>query len=369
MIPISKPWLGQEEIDAVTDVLKSGIIASGPKVKEFEKEFSAYTGAPHAIAVSNGTCAIHTALFALGVGKGDKVIVPAFTFIATSNSVLHAGAEPVFVDIDEKSFNIDPEKAEAALKKDRKKQIKAIICVHLYGRTCRMDELLAVAKKYKVKLIEDAAQAHGSKYKGRMAGTFGDAATFSMYATKNMTTGEGGMVTTGSEKAAAAARQFINHGSERVYYHTVLGYNYRTTDIEASIGLVQLRKLEGFNEKRRQNAVRMKGILQHYDGIILPEDGEGCHHIYHQFTIRVKGGMRDAFLKHINDGGIGAKIFYPVPLHKQPVYKGMFKGLKLPVTERLTKEVISLPVHPGLTDAEFEKMAEVFNSFKWPKTR
>jgi perosamine synthetase len=228
-----------------------------------------------------------------------------------------------------------------------------------------MDEILAVAKKYKIRVIEDAAQAHGAKFKDKFAGTFGDAGTFSMYATKNMTTGEGGMVTTGSDKTAETARKFINHGMEKVYYHTLLGYNYRTTDIEAAIGLVQLKKLAEFNEKRRQNAVRMKGILQHYDKIILPEDGQDCHHIYHQFTIRLKDGSRDAFLKHLNDGGIGAKIFYPIPLHKQPVYKGMFKGLKLPVTDKLTKEVISLPVHPGLTDAEFEKMAEVFSSFKW----
>lgn len=367
MIPISKPWLGQEEIDAVTEVLKSGIIASGPKVKELEKEFAAFTGAGHAIAVSNGTCAIHAALFALGIGKGDKVIVPAFTFIATSNSVIHAGAEPVFVDIDEKSFNIDPEKIEAALKKDRKKSIKAVICVHLYGRVCRMDEILAIAKKYKIKVIEDAAQAHGAKFGSTSAGAFGDAATFSMYATKNMTMGEGGVVTTASDKTAETARKFINHGQEKVYYHTLVGYNYRTTDIEAVIGLCQLKKLPGFNERRRQNAIRVKGILSHFEGIILPEDGENCYHIYHQFTIRVKNGKRDAFLKHINDGGIGAKIFYPIPLHKQPVYKGMFKGLKLPVTDKITKEVISLPVHPQLTDLDFEKMAEVFNSFKWGK--
>jgi len=367
MIPISKPQLGQAEIDAVTEVLKSGIIASGPKVKEFEKEFAAFNGVSHAVAVSNGTCAIHAALFALGIGSGDRVIVPAFTFIATSNSVLHAGAEPVFVDIDEKSFNIDPEKIEQALKKDRKKTIKAVIVVHLYGRVCRMDEILSVAKKYKIKVIEDAAQAHGAKFREKFAGSFGDAGTFSMYATKNMTTGEGGMVVTSSDKAADIARKFINHGMERTYYHTMLAYNYRTTDIEAAIGLVQLKKLPEFNEKRRQNAVRMKGMLQHYGEIILPDDGENCHHIYHQFTIRVKGGNRDAFLKHLNDGGVGAKIFYPIPLHKQPVYRGMFKGLKLPVTDKITREVISLPVHPGLTDVEFEKMAEVFSTFKWPR--
>jgi perosamine synthetase len=368
MIPISKPQLGQEEIDAVEAVLRSGIIASGPKVKEFEREFAAYIGSKHAVAVSNGTCALHAALFSLGIGPGDKVIVPAFTFIATSNSVLHAGAEPVFVDINEKSFNIDPEKIGEALRKDRQKKIKAVIIVHLYGRCCDMDAIMKTAKKHKIRVIEDSAQAHGSRYKNQAAGTFGDASAFSMYATKNMTTGEGGMVTTDSDKTAETLRKFINHGSERVYYHTLLGYNYRTTDIEAAIGLAQLKKLNDFNDKRRQNANRMKGMLQHYPNILLPEDGENCQHIYHQFTIRVKGGDRDRFLKHLNDGGIGAKIFYPIPLHKQPVYRGVIKaGLRMPVAEKLAKEVISLPVHPGLTDVEFEKMAEVFNTFKWSK--
>jgi perosamine synthetase len=366
MIPISRPRLGQEEIDAVTEVLRSGMIASGQKVKEFEAQFAAYLGVKHAVAVSNGTCAIHAALYALGIGKGDRVIVPPFTFIATSNAVLHAGAEPVFADVDEKSFNISPEKIEKILIKDKKKKIKAVIVVHLYGRACEMDKIMEIARKYSVKVIEDAAQAHGAKYKGKMAGTFGDAAAFSMYATKNMTTGEGGMVVTADDKTAGILRMFINHGQDRVYYHTILGYNYRTTDIEAAIGIEQLKKLDGFNKKRNENAGKMKDILKPYKKIILPEDGEGCSHIYHQFTIRVKNGKRDAFLKHITGGGIGAKIFYPVPLHKQPVYETLLKKkYEMRVSEKLASEVISLPVHPGLTDADFSIMEGVFRSFDW----
>jgi len=212
MIPISRPLIGQEEIESVIQVLKSGIIASGPKVKEFERAFASYTGVKHAVAVSNGTCAIHSALFSLSVGAGDRVIVPPFTFIATSNSVIHAGAEPVFADIEEESFNLDPDKVEEILKKDKKGKIKAVICVHLFGRPCEMDRFARISAKYGVKIIEDAAQAHGSEFAGRKAGSFGNAAAFSMYATKNMTMGEGGMVTTNSDKTAELLRKFINHG-------------------------------------------------------------------------------------------------------------------------------------------------------------
>ncbi len=363
MIPISRPLIGQEEIESVIQVLKSGIIASGPKVKEFERAFASYTGVKHAVAVSNGTCAIHSALFSLSVGAGDRVIVPPFTFIATSNSVIHAGAEPVFADIEEESFNLDPDKVEEILKKDKKGKIKAVICVHLFGRPCEMDRFARISAKYGVKIIEDAAQAHGSEFAGRKAGSFGNAAAFSMYATKNMTMGEGGMVTTNSDKTAELLRKFINHGSEKVYFHTLIGYNYRTTDIEAAIGLCQLKKLDYFNERRRQNSVRMRGILRHYDMLVMPSENEKSKHIFHQFTVRVKGGMRDALIKHLNENGVGAKVFYPIALHKQPVYRGMFKGVRMPVAEKAAREVMSIPVHPGLTDVDFETIAGAFSSF------
>ncbi|MCE5299591.1 MAG: DegT/DnrJ/EryC1/StrS family aminotransferase, partial [Spirochaetia bacterium] len=320
MIPISKPKFDNQEKEAVLAVLDSGIIAAGPKVKEFESDFASFIGVKHAIAVSNGTCSLHTCLVMNGLDRGAGVITTPFTFIATANSILHAGCEPVFVDIKESSYTIDPAKIEEALKKDRMKRIKAIMIVHLYGQTCDMDTIMAIAKKYNVKVIEDAAQAHGATYKGQKAGSFADGGSFSMYATKNITTAEGGVVTTNDDKAAEIARSFINHGSEKIYYHTRLGYNYRMTDIEAAIGIVQLKKLDQFNAARRKNAEQLAQILKKFDFITPPAEEKDCFHIYHQYTIRVKGGRRDAVLKTLNDNGIGAKIFYPIPLHKQPFY-------------------------------------------------
>ncbi len=368
MIPISKPLIGAEEKNAVMKVLDSGIIASGPVVKQFEADFAAYCGVKHAVAVSNGTCAIHAALHSLGIKKGDRVITTPFTFIATSNSIIHAGAEPVFVDIQPESFNIDPVKIEEALKKDIFRKIKAVIVVHLYGQVCDMDAINSIAKKYGIAVIEDAAQAHGAKDKGKKAGSFGDAATFSMYATKNMTTGEGGMVTTNDDKINESLRIFINHGMPKVYYHTEIGYNYRTTDIEAAIGVEQLKKLDDFNEKRRINAERLKKILSAYDYIKCPEELPGKFHIYHQFTIRVKNGRRDELIKHLNDNGVGAKIFYPIPLHKQPVYQGKLKFKPVvPNAEEAAGEVLSLPVYPLLTDADFVTIENAFKSFDGAK--
>jgi dTDP-4-amino-4,6-dideoxygalactose transaminase len=365
MIPISKPNLDNLEKEAVLEVLNSGIIASGPKVKEFERQFADYCGAKHAIAVSNGTCSLHTCLVMNGIGKGDRVLTTPFSFIATANSILHAGAMPVFADIREDSFNIDPDKIEEALKKDIFRKIKAIMVVHLYGQVCDMDAIGAIAKKYKVKIIEDAAQAHGAKFSGKKAGTFGDGGSFSLYATKNITTAEGGIVLTDDDKAAEIARSFINHGSEKVYYHTRLGYNYRMTDIEAAIGLVQLKKLDAFNEKRRQNGGILKKHLSKFDFIISPPEGEKNYHIYHQFTIRVLNNRRDEVLKVLTDNGVGAKVFYPIAIHKQPFYSKILKKVpEMPAAEKAALEVLSLPVHPGLTEAEIGTIKGAFDSIK-----
>jgi len=363
MIQISKPQIGDEEIQAATEVLKSGIIASGPKVMEFEKKFADYLGVKNAIAVANGTCALHAALFGAGIKKGDRVITTPFTFVATSNSILHIGAEPVFVDIEYDSFNVSPVAIEEALKADRERKIKAILLVHLYGRCCDMDKIENIADKYGVKIIEDAAQAHGAKYKNRMAGTFGDTAAFSMYATKNMTTGEGGMVVTNDDKKAAEIRKFINHGSERTYYHTMLGYNYRTTDVEAAMGIVQLKKLDDFNKKRRENAERFMEKFSKYDWLILPRCDDKYFHVYHQFTIRVKNGKRDELEKYLFEVKIGAKIFYPIPLHKQPLYEKIYPDLSMPEAEKACKEVLSIPIHPGLTEDDLKYVEEAFYKF------
>jgi len=363
MIPISKPVITEDEIKAVVDVLKSGMIASGPKVKMLEENLKKFFNFKNVIATANGTCALHAALFGLGIKEGDKVLTTPFTFIATANSILHAGAKPVFADIDEKTFNIDVDAIREKLKKDKK--IKAIMVVHLYGRVCKMDEIIKIAKEYGVKVVEDAAQAHGAKYKGGFAGSFGDAAAFSLYATKNITTAEGGFITTKNEKIANKIRTFINHGQEKVYYHTMLGYNYRMTDIEAAIGIEQLKKLNEFNEKRRKNAEKLKQILKNYDWIILPQESKDEYHIYHQFTIRAKSSLRDNLLKTLNKNGVGAKIFYPIPIHKQPFYKKLLSEKNsLPVSEKIAKEVLSLPVHPLLNDNDFDIIKTAFEKFK-----
>ncbi|HDQ25638.1 MAG TPA: DegT/DnrJ/EryC1/StrS family aminotransferase [bacterium] len=364
MIPISKPLIGKEEKAAVRKVLDSGIIASGPLVKEFERRFAAYQGVKNAVAAANGTCAIHTALYSLGIGQGDGVITTPFTFFATASSIVHAGAAPVFVDIEKEDFNISPEAVEDALKKDKKRKIKAVIVVHLYGQMCDMDAIMKIARRYGVKVIEDAAQAHGAVYKGKKAGQIGDAGTFSMYATKNMTSAEGGMVLFNKEGPAKTARVFINHGMTAAYHHAHMGYNYRTTDIEAAIGLEQLKKLDGFNKKRRENSAFLTGLLSGCGIIESPKEINGRTHIFHQYTIRVKNGERDGLLKHLNSEGIGAKVFYPVPLHKQPVFR-KFPGssAKLPESESAAKEVISLPVHPGLKKSEIQKIADAVKKY------
>ncbi|MFP4465439.1 MAG: DegT/DnrJ/EryC1/StrS family aminotransferase [Candidatus Goldiibacteriota bacterium] len=364
MLPISRPLIGKEEKQAVKKVLDSGIIASGPVVKEFERKFASYQGAKSAVAAANGTCALHTALYALGIGRGDMVLTTPFTFFATASSIIHSGASPVFADIEEESFNISPDALEQALKKDKKRKIKAVVVVHLYGQICKMDEIMKTARRYGVKVIEDAAQAHGAVYKGKKAGQFGDAAAFSMYATKNMTSSEGGMVIFKSRGPERTARQFINHGMKNMYYHTHIGYNYRTTDIEAAIGLEQLKKLDGFNAKRRKNAAVLTEAFAEYDSIITPKEQKGCRHIFHQFTVRVKKGRRGSLLKHLNAEKIGAKVFYPVPLHKQPVFRKFAgKNAAFPEAEKASREVISLPVHPGLNRDDIEKISRAFKKY------
>ena len=250
MIPIAKPLIGDEEIEEVVKVLKSGFIAQGPKVAEFEEKFAEYIGVKHAVATSSGTTALHTALLALGIKAGDEVVTTPFTFAATSNSVLYVGAKPVFVDVNPETYNIDPEKiAEAITDKT-----KAIMPVHLYGQPADMDPIREIADENDLKVIEDAAQAHGAVYRGKMVGSMGDAACFSFYPTKNMTTSEGGMVTTDDGATADAARAIRAHGESQRYTHVMLGYNFRMTDVAAAIGLAQLKKLDTFNGKRIENA-------------------------------------------------------------------------------------------------------------------
>lgn len=356
MIAIAKPLMGGEEKRAVIEVLKSGMLASGQKVEEFEKEFAKFVGTKYAIATNSGTSALHVALLSLGAKKGDEIIVPSFSFIATANSVLFCNAKPVFCDIDSKTFNIDPRKVESLITS----RTRAIMPVHLYGQPADMKPILEIAEKHGLHVIGDAAQAHGAEYDGRKVGSFGDVECFSFYPTKNMTTGEGGMITTNIEEIAERARSIRNHGREKTkwgYEHNRLGYNYRMTDIAAAIGLEQLKKLPKFNEKRRKNAEYYNKNLIGIDGIEIPYVLENVKHVYHQYTIRCAD--RESIINRLREKEIGYGIYYPKPLHFYRHLK-KFATNDLKNSEVLSEKVVSIPVHSALTVEELERVVEVF---------
>ncbi|MEJ6951178.1 DegT/DnrJ/EryC1/StrS family aminotransferase [Natronospora cellulosivora (SeqCode)] len=361
MISIAKPMVSNEEKEKVLEVMDSGILASGSYVKEFENEFAKFIGSEYGIACSNGTTALHLALEAAGIGEGDKVLTTPFTFIASSNAILYCGAKPVFCDIDEKTYNIDPQAIKEELEKDP--DISALLIVHLYGLACDMDPIMELVEEYDLVLIEDCAQAHGATYKGKSVGTFGDVGTFSFYPTKNMTTGEGGMLVTDNQEIAEKAQILLNQGSARRYYHKVLGYNYRMTNIAAAIGLVQLKKLEGFNNKRQKNAEFLSGNINNPEVLQTPIVPEDCKHVFHQYTITVSN--RENFLKHLEENEIGYGVYYPLPVYRQPLYEERGYGsIELSVTEDLIEKVVSLPIHPGLSEKEVLKIVEVVNNYK-----
>lgn len=356
MINMAKPIMEAEEKKAVLEVLDSGILAQGPRTAAFEESFAKMCGTQYAIATSSGTTALHIALLAHGIKPGDEVITSPFTFIASANSVLFVGAKPVFVDIDPRTFNIDPNQIEAVITP----RTRAIIPVHLYGLCCDMEPILSIAKKYKLVIIEDACQSHGSEYKGKKAGSFGTG-TFSFYPTKNMTSAEGGMITTSDAAIAEHCKVIRNHGMRKRYYHDELGFNFRMTDLNAAIGLSQLQKLERFNNQRRQNAAYYTKNLK---GVIPPFVPEGYFHVYHQYTIRVLDGKRDALRDHLKSKEIGSEIYYPVPINQQGFYMERFGADKhFPHTELSSAEVLSIPIHPSLTEKDLEKVVREINSF------
>jgi len=348
MIPIAEPLIGNEEIKTVTEVLLSGSLAQGKKVAAFEEAFAAYTGTKYAVAVSSGTAALHLALLAHGIGKDDEVITTPFSFIATANAILFTGARPVFGDIEEKTFNLDPEQIEGKITT----RTKAILPVHLYGQPCEMDRIMALAKIYNLAVIEDACQAHGAEYKRQKVGSFGTGC-FSFYPTKNMTTGEGGMITTHNPEIAARIRMLRNHGQKERYFHEILGYNLRMTDLAAAIGLCQLKKLDQFNVQRRQNAQTLTQGLKNIKGLLTPCVFSEIKHVFHQYTIRVTGEFgvfRDALKEKLARQGIITEVYYPLPIHRQPLYCQLAYNDYLPGAEKAAQEVLSLPVHPKYCD-------------------
>ena len=356
MINIAKPQIGEEEKKAVLEVLDSGMIAQGPRVKAFEEAFAAMCGVKHAIATTSGTTALHVSLLANGIGEGDEVITSPFTFIASANAVLYTGARPVFIDIDRITYNIDPALIEAAITP----RTKAILPVHLFGLSCDMDPIMKIAQKHNLAVIEDACQSHGATYKGKRVGSFGTG-TFSLYPTKNMTSAEGGMITTDDDTINEKCRVIRQHGMRRRYYHDELGFNFRMTDVHAAIGLEQLKKLEGRNEQRRANA---EFLSEHLQGVMVPYVPAGCAHVYHQYTVRVPDGKRDALRAYLQENGVGSEIYYPVPVHQQIFYtEELGYKITLPEAEQAALEVLSLPVHPALSQADLETIVSTVNKF------
>lgn len=346
MISIAAPDIGVREEEAVLGVMRSTSLAQGPQVAKFEEEFAAFIGTKHAVAVNSGTAALHAALLAYGVGPGDEVLTSSFSFIASGNSILYTGARPVFVDV-AGDFNMDIDLIESAINE----KTKAIMPVHLFGQPCDMDGIMALAAKYNLAVVEDTCQSHGAEYKGRKAGSFG-AGCYSFYPTKNMTTGEGGMVTTDDDDVAEKCRLIRAHGMKVRYYHDTLGYNYRMTDIGAAIGLVQLTKLAGYNARRSENAAALTEGISGVAGLITPDIGADRTHVFHQYTLRVTPSFpvtRDELVAGLSERGIGSGVYYPVPIHKQKVYTNLGYDVSLPVTEQFAEEVLSLPVHPGVT--------------------
>jgi dTDP-4-amino-4,6-dideoxygalactose transaminase len=352
-IPAAKPIIGDEERAAVDAVLRSGMLAQGSEVAEFEKEFSAelLDGRP-VVAVNSGTAGLHLGLLAAGVGPGDEVIVPSFTFAATANSVALTGATPVFADIELDHYGLDP--ADVARKVTER--TKGIMPVHLYGHPANMTALAAVADEHGLALYEDAAQAHGASLDGRKVGTYGAFAMFSLYPTKNMTSGEGGMISTGDTDRERTLRLLRNQGMLKQYENEIVGFNARMTNLHAAIGRVQLTKLAGWTATRQANA---RHFDKHLSGVGVPAVAEGAVHVYHQYTITVPED-RDGFVAALKEEHqIGSGVYYPIPNHRLESFR---RTEDLPNTEQAGKTVVSLPVHPSLDDEDRDRIVHAVNT-------
>ncbi len=349
MIPIARPDIGQEEITAVTEVLQSGMIAQGRKVKELEDRWAEMIGVKHSIAVGNGTLALMAIFAGIGLGPGDEVITVSHTFAATANAILSTGATPVFIDIEPDTYLIDAKKLEQAITP----RTRAICPVHLFGLVADMDMIRAIADRHGLVVVEDACQAHGASFRGRMAGSFGHGA-FSLYATKNMTTAEGGFVTTDDDALADWLRLYRNQGMRARYQFEMLGFNYRMTDIAAAIGLAQLAKLPRNTERRQAIAAAYDAAFGELP-IGLPVTPDGRTHVFHQYTLDV-GGARDAIVEDLRAAGVGADIYYPIPVHRQSYIQERGLHAELPVTDAAASRTLALPMFPGLTDAEQDQV-------------
>lgn len=362
MIPIAKPIISEKEKQFVKEVLDSGMLVQGPKVKEFEKKFAELCGTKYAIATNSGTAAIHSSLYSIGVKHGDEVITSPFTFVASANPIIMQRGKVIFADIKEDTFNIDPE----SIKNRLTAKTKAIIAVDLYGQVADYEKIKEVINGKDIKVIEDACQAVNASLDGEKAGSFGDCAAFSFYATKNMITGEGGILTTNNGEYAELAKRFRHHGqSEKTRYEYYdLGYNYRMMDLQAAIGLAQLDQLNEFTEKRIQNAKYLSESLNKLDFVKSPYIKPNIKHVFHQYTIKVNEVIRDKLVEHLKSKGIVCGIYYPKPLHLHPFFLKMgYKKGDFPIAEKVSKQVISLPIHPALTQEDLDKIIREIGDF------
>ena len=360
MIPLCIPYIGEEEIKAVVEVLQSGWVAHGPKNEELEREFAKYLGVKHAVSFNSCTSVLQVAIQASGL-KGE-IIVPSFTFVASANAIINEGCKPVFVDIEYDTCNMDPTKIEDKITD----KTVGIMPVHFAGQSCKMDEIMEIAEKHNLVVIEDSAEAIGAEYKGKKTGTFG-IGCFSFWATKNMTTGEGGMLTTNDDELAERATELRGHGNPTTTLEregmkmpwkrdcVIPGYNFRMSNILAAIGLVQLKKLDKMNELRGEHARYYNEHLD-FDGIEKPVELKECKHIYQMYTIKVKGIDRDKFVFRLRERGIGASVHFDPPAHLCTYYRNDYENDKLPVTEKVSKSIVTLPMYPGMKREEQDKV-------------
>jgi dTDP-4-amino-4,6-dideoxygalactose transaminase len=366
-IPINVPIIGDEEVRNVMNVLRSGRLTSrggaGYYVVQFERSFAKYVGVKNAVAVCSGTAALHATLLALNMRPGDEVLIPSFAFVAVAEAVMMAGGTPVFVDVDLDTYCMSVDSFEEGISR----KTRAVIPVHLYGLTCDMDPISKIAREEDLVVIEDAAQAHGAEYKGRKAGSLGDLACFSFYATKNLTTGEGGMVTTNDRAMARVLRAIRNHGELTSYRSKYLGHNYRMNEIEAAIGLSQLSKLPMFLEARRANAEILTDKLKDLENLQLPSELSGRKHGWYVYTMRLKKAKsvrRNKVVGKLRSRGIEAVVYYPIPIHRMPYYRSKIrigKGV-LRNSEKLSQQVFSVPIHPRLKRRELDFVASTVRS-------
>jgi perosamine synthetase len=364
-VPVARPLIDEEEVQAAREVLLSGQYVSGERVEAFEGAFSRYVGVQHAVAVNSGTAALHIALQAMGIGVGDEVIVPPMSFFASISAVLYVGAIPVFADIDADDFCLSPVDARNKISE----RTKAILPVHLYGSVAKMDELATLAAENGISLLEDCAQALGSEFDGAKVGSLGDAGAFSFFATKHITTAEGGMIATDNANLAGSARMIRNHGLRGRDDHVLLGYNNRMTEIEAAIGLVQLGKLDGFNERRIAHSERIIRELEALSWAVVPKLSPRIKHTYFWCPVMMssKSDRNIEDLKsHLDSNGIGYRHRYSQPLYKQPVLHNLgldYSDVLLPVAEKTAGRIIGVPNHPGLKPFEIDRVIEVLRAF------